>query len=61
MLAAVLFVAGLVLLVVAVAALAGPWWGVLAAGLILTALGVLTAVDERRRRVQTAARDGERS
>lgn len=42
MLAAVLFVAGLVAITVAVGALAGAWWGVLAAGLLLVALAVLT-------------------
>lgn len=35
------FVAGLLLIAVAVGFLAGPWWGVLAAGVELLALGVL--------------------
>lgn len=37
-----LFVAGLVLVALAVGGIAGPWWGVLVAGLVLAALGVLT-------------------
>lgn len=59
MLAAALFVAGLVLLVVAIGGLAGPWWGALAAGAFLVVLGVLTAADDRQRR--PAPRSGERS
>ncbi|NCT90245.1 hypothetical protein GXB85_04660 [Cellulomonas sp. APG4] len=42
MLAAALFVAGLVAIVVAIAMLAGLWWGVLAGGVLLVALAVLT-------------------
>lgn len=42
MLAAFLFVAGIVLVAVATAALAGIWWGVLVAGIALIVLGVLT-------------------
>jgi membrane protein implicated in regulation of membrane protease activity len=41
-LAPVLFVLGLALVAVAVGALAGPWWGVLVAGVVLVALAVLT-------------------
>lgn len=37
-----LFIVGLVLVALAVGGIAGPWWGVLVAGLVLAALGVLT-------------------
>jgi hypothetical protein len=47
-LAPLLFVAGIVLVVAAIAALAGPWWAVLTLGLILAALGVLTAAWDRQ-------------
>lgn len=40
--AAVLFVLGLAAVVVAVGGLAGPWWALLAAGVVLVALAVLT-------------------
>jgi hypothetical protein len=39
--ATIYFAAGLVLIAVAVGVLAGPWWGVLALGVELLALGVL--------------------
>lgn len=42
MLAPLLFVAGLVAIVVAVAQLAGLWWAVLGAGVLLVVLAVLT-------------------
>jgi hypothetical protein len=37
----VLFLVGLTLVAAAVGVLAGPWWGILLAGIFLTALGVL--------------------
>ncbi|MGN8245245.1 hypothetical protein ACTHAM_002364 [Cellulomonas soli] len=37
-----LFVSGLALVALAVAFLAGAWWGVLVAGVVLAGLGVLT-------------------
>lgn len=58
MLAAALFLSGLVLVSVAVAALAGAWWGVLVAGVVLAALGVLTEAGTRRSR-PTATSDSE--
>jgi hypothetical protein len=56
-LAVVLFVTGLVAVVVAVAALAGPWWGLLLAGLLLAVLGVLTDVGARREASARLARE----
>lgn len=57
MLAVVLFVTGLVAVVVAVAALAGLWWGLLLAGLLLAVLGVLTEVEARREAAARLARE----
>lgn len=48
MLAAALFVVGLAAVALAVGALAGPWWGVLAAGVFLVVLGVLTDLGTTR-------------
>lgn len=48
MLAPALFLIGLTLVGVAVGFIAGLWWGVLVAGVVLAALGVLTAVQDRR-------------
>lgn len=47
MLAPVLLLAGLVLVALAVGALAGPWWGVLALGVALVAVAALLARGER--------------
>ena len=44
------FVAGLLLIALAVGFLAGPWWGVLAAGVELLALGVLEQAGAESRR-----------
>ena len=41
-LAPALFVAGLVLVAVAIGALAGLWWGVLVGGIVLVGVAVLT-------------------
>ena len=43
MLALVYLLVGVALVVAAVAALAGAWWGILAAGLVLLVCGVLEA------------------
>lgn len=51
MLAAALFILGLVAIAVAVGALAGLWWGVLVGGVLLVLLAVLTEAGGR----QTAA------
>lgn len=48
MLAAALFVLGLVAIAVAVGALAGLWWGVLVAGVLLVVLAVLTELGSRQ-------------
>lgn len=48
MLAPALFLSGLLLVAVATGFLAGLWWGVLLAGAVLAALGVLTAAQDRR-------------
>lgn len=48
MLAVILFILGLVAIVVAVAMLAGLWWGVLLAGIFLVGGGVLTNMGERK-------------
>lgn len=47
MLATALFVAGLVLVALAVGALAGLWWGVLLVGVVLVGLAVLTQMADR--------------
>jgi len=46
-LATALFVAGLVLVALAVGALAGLWWGVLLVGVVLVGLAVLTQMADR--------------
>lgn len=53
--ATVLFVLGLVVVTVAVGALAGVWWGVLLAGVLLATLGVLTEAGPRSARRQAGA------
>lgn len=47
-LAPALFILGLLAIAVAVGALAGLWWGVLAAGVLLVLLGVLTEAGARQ-------------
>jgi len=46
-LAPVLLLVGLGLVALAVGALAGPWWGVLAVGVALVAVAVIVARGER--------------
>lgn len=53
--AVAMFLAGLLLIALAVGALAGIWWGLLAAGLILVVLGVLTQAGARSAGVQRGA------
>lgn len=50
MLAIVMFIAGLVAACVAVAGLAGPWWGLFLAGVVCAGLGVLTYEDPSKGR-----------
>jgi hypothetical protein len=54
-LANTLFVLGLVAIAVAVGALAGLWWGVLAAGVLLVLLAVLTEIGGRQPQPEAAA------
>jgi len=54
----VLFLVGLTLVAAAVGVLAGPWWGILLAGIFLTVLGILGEAFELApaRRPDTKAR-----
>lgn len=54
MAATLYFLLGLAAIVAAVYGLAGPWWGLLVAGTVLVALGVLTARGELTDRSQRA-------
>lgn len=57
MLGPTLFVSGLALVALAVGFLAGLWWGVLVAGVVLVGLGVLTVTDDSRGAAMATADD----